>query len=66
MELVFRGHAYDTEVASDMRALQTVLDRMDIEERVAKKKQAALLKIRDATHTPAVVLRGIAGHASSD
>lgn len=45
MELVFRKFHYDTEDSKDMAALQTVLDRIDVEERVkAKKQQAALLR----------------------
>lgn len=44
MEIVFRKFHYDTEDNKDMKALQAVLDRIDIEERVKVKREAALLK----------------------
>jgi hypothetical protein len=44
MIITFRLKDYDTQKDAEMVRLQSLLDRIDIEDRVAKKKQAVLLK----------------------
>lgn len=39
IELVFSGRIYNTESEKDMTDLQYILDRIDVQERVQKKKQ---------------------------